>query len=197
VKITAALLTGLALVGASSITQAQGQNHGSRHPGVNQRQQHQQDRIQQGVNSGELNRQETRRLAHEQRDIRQLKREYQSDGKITDGERRDLHRELNESNRHIYRAKHNDASRHGGTRDPKINERQRNQKERIQQGVRSGELTRDERKQLVVEQKTIRAEEHAYKADGVLTKDERKDLQQDLNTASHHIYEEKHDAEKR
>ena len=81
--------------------------------------------------------------------------------------------------------------------DPGVNARQHRQHERIEQGVRSGQLTRQERKKLAAEQRAIRKEERAYKADGKLSKEERKDLQQDLNAASKHIYEEKHDAEHR
>jgi hypothetical protein len=86
---------------------------------------------------------------------------------------------------------------HPATRDPGVNHRQHRQHDRISQGVRSGELTREEAKTLATEQRAIRREERAYKSDGVLTRAERKDLHQDLNAASQNIYEEKHDAEKR
>lgn len=82
-------------------------------------------------------------------------------------------------------------------RDPGVNQRQFNQRQRIGQGVRSGELTRGETRQLATEQRAIRQEERLYKSDGVMTRDERKDLHQDLNAASRNIYNEKHDAEQR
>jgi hypothetical protein len=82
-------------------------------------------------------------------------------------------------------------------RDPGVNAHQHNQQHRVAEGVRSGELTKDETKQLAAEQRAIRQEERAYKSDGVLTREERTDLHQDLNEASKHIYEEKHDAENR
>jgi Skp family chaperone for outer membrane proteins len=84
-----------------------------------------------------------------------------------------------------------------GTDDPGVNRRQHRQKDRIKQGVRTGELTRQEAQKLRAEQKAIREKERALKSDGQLTKDERKDLHQDLNQSSQHIAEEKHDAEKR
>ncbi|MEW5891102.1 MAG: hypothetical protein AB1768_19160 [Pseudomonadota bacterium] len=84
-----------------------------------------------------------------------------------------------------------------GTRDPAVNHRQHHQQQRIAQGVRSGELTRGEVRHLAREQRAIRAEERAYKADGHLTARERADLHRDLNRSSRHIYNEKHDAEKR
>ncbi len=82
-------------------------------------------------------------------------------------------------------------------RDPGVNARQGFQRDRIGQGVRSGELTKSETMELAAEQRAIRKEERAYKSDGKLTKEERKDLHQDLNAASKDIYEQKHDAEKR
>ncbi len=80
---------------------------------------------------------------------------------------------------------------------PKVDRREHRQKQRIKEGVRSGELTKGEAKKLRAEQKEIRAKERAMKSDGVLTKEERKDLHQDLNESSKNIAEEKHDAEKR
>jgi hypothetical protein len=83
------------------------------------------------------------------------------------------------------------------TRDPGVNARQHNQRERIQQGVRSGELTRRETGRLVEEQRDVRQLERAYKSDGTLTGAERQDLHQQLNQQSQEIYEEKHDDETR
>ncbi|MGB7815870.1 MAG: hypothetical protein WBL28_05930 [Methylotenera sp.] len=84
-----------------------------------------------------------------------------------------------------------------GTRDHRVNHRQHKQHARIAQGAKSGELTRDEAKDLREDQRELRQKERAYKADGQLTKDERKDLHKDLNENSKEIYEEKHDAETR
>ncbi len=80
-----------------------------------------------------------------------------------------------------------------GDKDPGVNRRQENQDDRIKQGIRSGELTKEEAKELGKEEKEIRKEEKEYKSDGTLTKEERKDLHQDLNEASKDIYQEKHD----
>jgi CRISPR/Cas system-associated endoribonuclease Cas2 len=171
---------------------------GNRDPGVNQRQHHQQQRIQQGVQSGELTRGETRRLEAEQRGIRQEERRYTADGQLTRAERADLHRDQNHASRDIYRQKHDAQDRPpAAVRDPGVNAHQRDQHDRIAEGVRSGSLTKDEAKGLRAEQRSIRQEERQYKSDGVLTRDERKDLRQDLNVASRNIYSEKHDAEVR
>jgi hypothetical protein len=84
---------------------------GDRTPRVNQRQRHQQRRIGRGIRSGELTGRETLRLGREQYQIQQEKRAYRSDGEVTRAERRELHRELNQASRHIYRAKHNRRAR--------------------------------------------------------------------------------------
>ncbi len=157
------ILAGMATLWLSAPAQARPQDHD-----VNARQQHQQQRIGQGVRSGELSRGETRRLEREQRHIRQEKHDGQRGGW------------------------HNSASR-----DPGVNARQHNQRERIQDGWRDGSLTRAERHDLRDEQKAIRAEERMYKSDGVLTRAERQDLHHDQNVASQHIYQERHDAERR
>ena len=80
---------------------------------------------------------------------------------------------------------------------PGIDKREHNQKERIKQGVESGELTKKETRRLRHEQKRIKAKEAAMKSDGTLTKGERKELHQDLNKASEHIADQKHDAQPR
>ena len=86
---------------------------------------------------------------------------------------------------------------YAGIHDPVVNRHQRHQHHRIVQGVRSGELTRQEAKGLAQEQHQIRTEERAYKADGKLSPAERRDLRQDLRQSSRHIYRQKHDAEQR
>ena len=170
-------------------------------PGVNAQQYHQQQRIGQGVRSGDLTRGEARHLEGEQRRIRQEERRYLSDGHLSRAERADLHRDQNRASRHIYNQKHDEQQRHGwenrAMRDPGVNSSQYNQHDRIRGGMRDGSLTRQETKDLRGEQKSIRVEERQYKSDGVLTRDERQDLRQDQHLASQHIYQEKHDTEQR
>lgn len=86
---------------------------------------------------------------------------------------------------------------YAGIKDPNINRRQHNQHERIAQGVKSGELTRSEAKDLRGDQRQLRQKERAYKSDGQLTKAERLDLHKDLNANSREIYADKHNAAER
>jgi hypothetical protein len=179
---------------------------GVRDPGVNNRQQNQQQRIKQGVRSGELTRRETGALAREQRDVRQLERAYKSDGDLTRAERVDLHQEQNQASRHIYNQKHDAQDRlvnrpvapvPPAVRDPGVNQRQGNQTARVVNGVKSGELTHDEAQDLREGRREIRQTEQEYKSDGALTREERVDLHQDLNQQSQDIYEAKHNDVKR
>ena len=83
------------------------------------------------------------------------------------------------------------------TRDPGVNARQHNQRARIQQGVRSGELTRRETHAAVDGQRDIRQLERGYRSDGTLTSGERRDLHHEQNQASREIYRDKHDGQER
>jgi len=82
------------------------------------------------------------------------------------------------------------------TATPNINQRQANETARINQGVASGELTKRETATLRTEQRGIRAEKRAFKADGKVTAAERAKLRADQRKASRHIYNKKHNAKK-
>ena len=172
-----------------------------RSPALNTRQRTQQQRIQQGARSGQLTQEETRKLEGEEKALRTEERAYKADGKVTPAERRDLHQDANQISRDIHRERHDRDLRtrppRPHTHDPVVNARQQAQRERVAQGVRSGQLTQAEAKQLRQEEQTIRTEERAYKADGKLTVSERKDLHQDLQQTSKDIYQQKHDAQTR
>jgi hypothetical protein len=84
-----------------------------------------------------------------------------------------------------------------GVRDPRVNARQQVQRERIQQGVRSGELTRRETSQARETQRDVRELERGYKSDGKLTGAERRDLNREQSQASRQLYRNKHDAQER
>lgn len=70
------------------------------------------------------------------------------------------------------------------------------QHKRIKQGVRSGELTRVETRQLAKEQRNIRHKKREARADGVVT-GERREIKQDKRQASRHIARKKHNRRNR
>jgi hypothetical protein len=83
-----------------------------------------------------------------------------------------------------------------GKRTPGVKKRKHLQNKRIKQGVKSGELTKDEVKDLKEGRKELNQQIKDAKSDGVVTKDERKDLHQKMNEESKDIYEKKHNDEK-
>ena len=78
---------------------------------VNQRQYQQQQRIVQGVKSGELTRREAHRLTKQQASIALMERRFKSDGRLSVNERLKLQQRQNRASASIYRGKHNAANR--------------------------------------------------------------------------------------
>ena len=68
-------------------------------------------RIHQGVKSGEITPGERARIASKERDVRQEVREAKADGVVTIDEKREIRKEKNEASRTIYRTKHNNRVR--------------------------------------------------------------------------------------
>ena len=68
----------------------------------------------------------------------------------------------------------------------------KSERKRIKQGVKTGELTKAEAKNLINDQKEIKEEIKEAKADGTVTKEERKEIKQDQKKASRKIYRKKH-----
>lgn len=77
----------------------------------------------------------------------------------------------------------------------RVQRRGRHEAARIREGVRSGQLTRDEAKGLRQDQREIRKMAHDARADGAVTKEERSEIRNAQDAASKNIYGEKHDAE--
>jgi hypothetical protein len=79
-------------------------------PGVDARQERQQNRIADGIASGELTPREAAKLERREAHIERSEQRAKADGVVTPAERRHLNRELNRSSRAIARQKH-DAQR--------------------------------------------------------------------------------------
>ncbi|MDP3539259.1 MAG: hypothetical protein Q8S26_11225 [Azonexus sp.] len=76
---------------------------------------------------------------------------------------------------------------------PRVDQRQANQEQRIDQGVASGRLTQREANRLEHGQQRVDNMENRAKSDGVVTRHERSRLHQVQDTQSRHIYNQKHD----
>lgn len=76
---------------------------------------------------------------------------------------------------------------------PRVDQRQENQQQRIDQGVASGQLTPREAARMDRQQGRVAASEAQAKSDGVVTKKERARLAHQQNKTSRHIRHQKHD----
>ena len=98
----AVLLVGtMVFLGANSVFA------GTNDPGIQQREQNQERRIDQGVASGQLTPREAGILETKEARIQQNEARMKADGNLTVRERRKLNRQQNQASRAIYRKKHN------------------------------------------------------------------------------------------
>jgi hypothetical protein len=103
-KIVSFLFVAVFVLGASAVSMASA-------PRINKREYHEQQRINQGIRSGELTRREAERLEAGLAKIRIDERYAKSDGNVNPRERARLNRELNRESRAIYRQKHDRQDR--------------------------------------------------------------------------------------
>ena len=75
--------------------------------GIEKRMENQEQRIQQGVNSGQLTPKEASKLEAEQAKIRQSEEKMKADGKLTKRERKKLNKQQDKASHHIAKLKHN------------------------------------------------------------------------------------------
>lgn len=95
------------LLGMSATSLAQDGSTNDKPRTINERRKNQQKRIWDGVKDDELTRKEFARLEREQNQVRRQERRFRSDGVFTRVERARVQHNLNQSSRHIRRAKHN------------------------------------------------------------------------------------------
>jgi hypothetical protein len=110
-----ALLASLALAPAAVIAQTPTPTPtpGQHDYDINQRKTNQQERIGQGVQSGQLTAGETSRLEHQEAGINKEEKgmRAQDNGHLTKTDRATLHQQQNQESRRIYRDKHNAKAR--------------------------------------------------------------------------------------
>jgi hypothetical protein len=165
-------------------------------PTVAQRKENQQDRIAQGVKSGQLTAGETATLETKEAAINgETKADRAANGgKLTAAEKKQINGQQNQLSKQIYKDKHNVNTAHYGNN--KVGQRRENQQDRIAQGIKSGQLTAGETAKLENQQKGINQQVAAdRKANGgTLTASEKKQVNKEQNAASKSIYHKKHNA---
>ena len=164
-----------------------------------QRRQRQQNRIANGINSGQLTAGETQRLERREAGISRETRDMRQDngGKLTAADRAKLNRQDNRLSRNIYGDKHNAATAHYG--NGRIGQRRENQQDRIAQGIKSGSLTAGETARLEGQQRRINRRTQDMREDngGHLDRAQRRAVNRQQNRASRHIYRAKHNGRRR
>lgn len=199
-KITRIILSGTALIAfAMPAAFAQSTTTTETPQTIQQRKDNQQQRIGNGIQSGQLTAGETKNLENKEAGLNKEERTMRSEdnGHLTADDRAKLNNQQNHLSNKIYDDKHNAATQHEGTGE--IGQRKENQQDRIAQGVKSGQLTPGETAKLEKQQQGINRETAGMREanGGKLTKADRKAVNQQQNQASKNIYNKKHNARAR
>ncbi len=196
-----AVVAGLA---ALTITAAYAQNtaaYAQNTADVVQRDVNQQNRIEKGLKSGQLTTKEAGRLEREESHIDKMESNALKDGKMTNAEKRRIERAENQASKDIYREKHDAQT---GNPDSASSQRMQadvqrnaNQEQRIENGVKNGSLTNREAANLERGQARVDRKEANAAADGHVGAGEQNHIQAAENHQSKRIHREKHNDRKR
>lgn len=166
-----------------------------------QRDVNQQERVEQGLQSGQLSTREAGQLERKEQQIDRTQAHAMQDGTLSPAEKARIQREQNQASHQIYRDKHNAAR--GNPAAPSSQrmqadvQRNVNQQERINQGVRSGQLTNHEAGALERGQAHVDRAEAAAAANGHIGAGEQARIQGKENEQSRRDYHKKHNAKTR
>ena len=164
---------------------------------IQDRKENQQDRIANGVKSGELNASETTNLEKKESNLNQEERDMRKldNGHLTAADKTTLNQQQNQLSKQIYQDKHNAAVQNTNPKS-EVGKRAENQQDRIAQGIKSGQLTAGEAAHLENNEAKINQEVAKDRAanGGKLTAQERKQVNQQQNRQSRQIYRDKHNA---
>lgn len=163
-------------------------------PSIAQRKENQQDRIANGVKSGQLTAGETGNLENKEAAINgETRADRAADGgKLTGAEKQQINQQQNKVSNQIYDDKHNANTAHYGNNE--VGQRRENQQDRIAKGVKSGQLTAGETSKLENQERGINQQDRADRAanGGKLTNGEKKQINREQNRESRKIYNKKH-----
>jgi hypothetical protein len=161
---------------------------------ISQRKENQQDRIANGVQSGQLTAGETKSLESKEANLNRETRDDRAadGGKLTGQEKQQINNQQNHLSNQIYADKHNAATAHYGNNE--VGQRRENQQDRIAQGIRSGQLKPGQTAKLENREQGINQQVHADRQanGGKLTGQEKQQINGQQNRASRAIYRNKH-----
>ncbi len=153
------------------------------------RKENQQDRISQGLKSGELTAGEASKVEKQEVGINKEEAgmRAQDNGKLTTADKTVLNSQLNTESKEIYADKHNSAVQ--PTAKGEVNARLENQQDRISAGVAANDLTAKQTARLETQEAGIHKEEVGMRTqdNGKLTAADKKVLNKQLNQESRRI----------
>jgi len=161
-----------------------------------QRDVNQQQRIENGLQSGQLSTREAAKLGKGEANIEKMESKAEANGNLGNAEKQRIQRAQNKESQEIYRDTHN-----AQTGNPNSASSQRmqagvqrnvNQQQRIEQGVQSGQLTNREVGNLEKGQANVDRKEAHAGANGHVSANEQRNIQADENHQSRKIHKEKH-----
>jgi len=192
----AALLLGTVALAQDQSSSSSSQSSTPKPGEIAQRKENQQDRIANGVKSGQLTAGETANLETKEAAINGETRADRAanGGKLTAAEKQQVNHQQNQLSKQIYNDKHNANTAHYGNNQ--VGQRRENQQDRIAQGIKSGQLTAGETAKLENQQRGINQQVKADRSanGGKLTQGEKQQINRQQNAASRNIYNKKHNA---
>jgi len=164
-----------------------------------QRDVNQQTRIESGLKSGQLSTGEAAKLEKEESHVDRLQTQALKDGKVTPEEQARLKAAQDKTSADIAAAKHNNVTGNPNSASSKRMQadvqRNVNQQQRIENGVKSGALTNREAAKLEHGQAKVDRREANAGANGHVSAAEQARIQRGENHQSRRIFKQKHDAQ--
>ena len=161
-----------------------------------QRDINQENRVEQGLKSGQLSTGEAARLERGEARIDRMESKALKDGNLSPEEAARIQRAQNEESAAINKLKHNDVAGNPNSASSQRMQadvqRNINQQSRIEQGVQSGQLTNKEASQLERGQARVDKAEGRAGADGHVSAREQARIQHKENVQSRHVFRDKH-----
>ena len=163
-----------------------------------QRNVNQQQRIEQGLQSGQLSTREAGSLERREQHVEKMEARDLKNGSMSPAEQARLNAAQHRVSNQIYADKHNGVTGNPGSASSQRMQadvqRDVNQQKRIQNGMDSGALTNREAGKLERGQARVNGREANAAADGHVGAREERGIQRSENRQSAHIFRKKHNA---
>ncbi len=197
---SAALIALCVPAGFAQSTSGQGSSAApaSKPESIKDRKENQQERIANGVQSGQLTAGETKNVETKEAGLNKEESNMRKadDGHLTTADRTKLNNQQNHLSNQIATDKHNANTAHYGNNE--VGQRRENQQDRIAQGIKSGQLKPGETAHLENKEQGINKEVSGMRQanGGKLTQADKRAVNQQQNKVSGQIYNKKHNGRK-